>query len=167
MAIGQVRIVSYDKSKDVDFSHFKTFKFYKIEVDDELVIKRKDRIEYMMQQIAKEIEARGFSQTDGEADLLINIGVVVADVTQTRETTVQDAPVYMGQRRYHWEAEEIVVREYQEGTATIDFVDKVNNELVWQAVAVGTLKEKDAKGRKNIDKGVKKVFKKFPVAIKP
>jgi len=44
------------------------------------VIKRKDRIEYMMQQIAKEIEARGFSQTDGEADLLINIGVVVADV---------------------------------------------------------------------------------------
>ena len=45
----------------------------------------------------------------------------------------------MGQRNYHWESSEIVVREYEEGTVTLDFVDRAKNLMVWQGVAAGTI----------------------------
>ena len=165
-ALAQVRLVSYDKSSDTDFSAFNTFKFYRFEVSNDEVLKtKKDRIEYLKQSIISEMEARGFQYAEKDADLLINIGIVITDVTQTRETSIRDAPRYVGQRNYHWEAEEIVVRKYQEGTATIDFIDRQKNVMVWQGVVEAMVKEKEKAGKKNIDKGVQKLFNKFPVEV--
>jgi len=166
-AFAQVRLVSYDKSNDIDFSSFDTFKFYRLEVSNDEVLKtKKDRIEYLQQSIISEMEARGFQYVNEEPDILINIGIVITDVTQTRETTINEASRYIGQRNYHWEAEEVVVRKYQEGTVTIDFVDRANSEMVWQGVVEAQVKQKEKAGKKNIDKGVQKLFKKFPVEVK-
>ena len=69
----------------------------------------------------------------------------------------------MGQRNYHWESGEIVVREYDEGTVTLDFVDRAKNLMVWQGVAAGTITDNMKKRDKRINTAMAKLFKKFPV----
>ena len=100
-------------------------------------------------------------------DLLINLGVTLSREKQTRETSIQEAPRYMGSRNYHWESEEIVVRNYVSGTVTLDIVDNHKNEMIWQAVAKGVVEKKQEKNKKKIVKVTEKLFKKYPVkAIK-
>lgn len=69
-----------------------------------------------------------------------------------------DAPVYIGQRNYHWESEEIVVNRYKEGMVTVHFVDRETNKLVCEGIASAVIVEKDQAVRKNISEGVRKLF---------
>ena len=77
----------------------------------------------------------------------------------------QNCRKYIGQRNYHWEAEEIVYYTYSEGTVTLDLVDLKNDELIWQAVSKGALDKKREKNNKKIAKAIKKLFKKFPKQV--
>jgi hypothetical protein len=49
---------------------------------------------------------------------------------------------------------------------TLDIVSAEQNEMIWQAVSSGILEKKREKNKKRIVKGVKKLFKRFPVKIK-
>jgi hypothetical protein len=48
----------------------------------------------------------------------------------------------------------------------MDMVSSKDNEMIWQAVSSGILEKKREKNTKKIVKGVKKLFKKFPIEIK-
>ena len=69
----------------------------------------------------------------------------------------------MGQRNYHWQAEEIVVATYKAGTVTMDVVDTAENRMIWQSVAKGALDKNESKKRKRISKAAQRLFKKYPV----
>ncbi len=92
------------------------------------------------------MEARGLSHSETTPELLINLGLVVEDKVQTRETNLATDPfTYSGQRNYHWEVQEIPVSTYREGSLTVHFVANPSNLLVW----VGTISEVVPKKEKN------------------
>jgi len=160
-------LVSYDKADDTDFTAFKTFQVYSLDVKSYPEFKpNEEGLNLLISEINKQMELRGYQKVKESPDLLINVGVVITKEQQTRETDLRDAPAYIGQRNYHWESEEIVVGTYIEGSVILDIVDTSTDEMIWQAVSKGVLAEKKReKNKKKIAKGVEKLFKKYPVKI--
>jgi len=107
-----------------------------------------------------ELESRGLQQGENP-DLAVNIGVVIEEEVQTRETDYRDIR-YMGQRNYHWEVEEVVVGVYKVGTISVEMVDTEADNAVWEESSSNVLR-KQKNARKRIDKGVARIFKKFDV----
>ncbi len=142
-------------------SKYKTFDF--LDFDVKLLTEYKvnpDNVDYLKSVIAKELESRGLQQGENP-DLAINIGVVIEEEVQTRETDYRDIR-YMGQRNYHWEVEEVVVGIYKVGTVSIEMIDTKTDNAVWEESSSNVLR-KQKNVRKRIDKGVARIFKKFEV----
>jgi hypothetical protein len=51
---------------------------------------------------------------------------------------------------------------YKIGTLVIDLFDANSKDLIWRGSASDTLSDKSAKNIKNLDKGVQKMFDRFP-----
>jgi len=143
-------------------SKFQTFDF--LDFDVQLLTDHKinqENVDYLKTAITKQLEAKGLSQ-GSNPDLAVNIGVVVEEETQTRETDIRDMR-YMGQRNYHWEVEEVVVGVYKVGTVSVELVDTRANKAVWEKSDSNVIRKQ--KGvQKKIDKGVARIFKKFDVS---
>ncbi|GAA4503857.1 DUF4136 domain-containing protein [Hymenobacter ginsengisoli] len=154
-----------DGRPGVDLSRYHTYNFMdETARNDSAFINSGSNIFDLKRAVTRQLEARGF-QKAARPDLWVNIGMVTETRTQTRQANFRTdgAPYYIGQRNYHWEAGDIPVGQYQEGTATIDLVDAARKELVWQGTTSAILSRAPAKAAKQIDKGVADVFLKFPV----
>lgn len=153
-----IKVSSSDFSPTAEAADYKTFNFLDVNVEaPEETPAGKERIDMLKNAIEREMEARGLEKSN-DPDVWVNIGVVVEDKVQTRQTDIRDAPRYMGQRNYSWQSEEIVVDKYQEGTVTLDFVDTNSNKMVGQSVGSGVLVKNDKKARERIDQGVAQMF---------
>ena len=156
-------LISYDRSEGVDFSKYKTYQIYSLDVKNIPEFEpKKTGLNMLLEEIHKQMVARGYEKVNENPELLINLGVTITAEVQTRETDIRDAR-YMGQRNYHWESEEIVIGHYKEGTVTLDLVDANKNKMIWQAISGGVVSEKREKNKKKIVRGVQKLFKKYPV----
>jgi hypothetical protein len=162
------RLLSSNAAEGVDLSSYKTFDFYKVEASGDTITGRfSGAVPKLEDAIALEMQKYGYLMTKTDPDLLINIGVVVDERVQTRQTDYRtDAPKYIGQRRYSWKSEEVEVGRYRQGTVTIDLVDRVQNKMVWNATVRDVLPAKEAKIDESIKEGVEKLFEKFPLAKK-
>lgn len=160
-ACSPVKIVSIDKADDFSLASYKTFDFVEVDVSGADSPSFYERVEWIKGEISKQLAQKGLTQTSSSPELLLNIGIVLEEKEQTRETTLMDAPRYMGQRNYHWESQEVVVNHYHEGTVTVDFVDSKTNTRVCEAVASSVVFKKESTARKNIAKGVEKVIEKI------
>lgn len=118
-------------------------------------------VEQIKKAVAAELTNRGYQQTSDNPDLLVNIGAVVNEKTQTRQTTIYEAPIYTGQRRYRWQSQEVPVGTYQEGTVNLHIVDAQRNALIWD-VAVSSVLAKKGVTSAQINEAVHKVFARFP-----
>ena len=118
-------------------------------------------IEQVKQAVAAELRTRGYQPTQDNPDLLVNVGAVVKEKTQTRQTNIREAPLYIGQRRYSWRSQEVPVGTYQEGTVNLHVVDAQRNALVWDA-AVSSVLNRRSVTPQQIGEAVAKVFEKFP-----
>lgn len=156
-----VKIVRAEGSPDFQLSRYKTFDFYKLEGSGDTSSYFTPNARMMQEAIARELAARGLSQTSQQPDLLVNIGVVVEEKVQTRETTFRDAPRYVGTRSYHWESQEIEVNRYKVGSVVVELVDRPQNQLVWQGVAESVVPAKQEKIRERIQEGVEALFEKM------
>ncbi len=156
-----VRIVSTETNPESDFSIYQTYNFY----TDDARLASNPNLRVLMDAISREMNQRGFT-LDDSPDLMINIAVDKEEKVQTRETDFRDAPVYMGTRNYSWQSEEIVVREYEEGTVKLDLVDTDQGALVWQGIAAGTVDGNQAKMKSRIDKAIDLLFRNFPIEEK-
>jgi hypothetical protein len=148
---------------NVNFQAYKTYNFMDVTARNEAAFQGPGTgIATLKQAIGRELSRRGYQQSD-TPDMLVNIGVVTQDKVQTRETRIQEAPVYIGQRRYHWQSQEVVVGRYEEGTATIELVDAARQELIWQGAVKSVLTPDEAKLTERINKAITALFAKFPV----
>ena len=92
-------LVSYNKSDDVDFSKYKTYQIYSLDVKDIPEFKaKKTGLDLLIGEIHKQMVARGYEKVKENAELIINLGVVISEEAQTRETDFTDATPYMGTR---------------------------------------------------------------------
>ena len=157
------KTVNTVKAPGVDFTSFKTFDYFKLQASGDTVSSRFDNYANMIREaITREMIAKGYTQSSADPDLLINIGAVVKEQAQTRETNIRDAPRYTGQRNYSWKSEEVVVGHYKTGTVTIELVDRLKNSMVWQGVVEGLVADKPKTFQSDINKAITGVFQKFP-----
>ncbi|SNR64043.1 DUF4136 domain-containing protein [Hymenobacter mucosus] len=162
-ACSPVRVESTTQAPGVNFSAYKTYNFMDVTARNEAAFAGGAvGIEELKQAVGREMERRGYQRAESP-DLWVNIGVVTEQKVQTRESTIWEAPRYIGQRRYHWEAQQVSAGTYREGTATVDVVDAARNEQVWQGIAASALSKNPEKLAARIDEGIATMFKKYPV----
>ena len=139
-----------DFDRNADFSQYQTYNFYS-DAGPESTSFQSLFSQHMVSAITKEMDVRGYEKSD-DPDLLVNFNAFLRDKTKV---TTRPAPVsyggYYGYRRGYYDpwfgyshssATEIHVSEYTEGTLNIDLVDAKNKKMVWEAVAVGRVREK-------------------------
>jgi hypothetical protein len=153
-----------DNEGQFKLSDFATFNFLGVEAEGELQDDYKQRIELIKDEIISKMESRGMAYEPDQAELGINIGILVEEKTQTRETSLMTDPGtfnYIGQRRYSWKSETIELGKYKLGTATIHFIDTKANKAVWVGVIEKILSENPEKTNEVIRKSVADLFEKL------
>ncbi len=161
------RILRNQADKEANWSSYRTFAFIDTSrVEPVPGNAYRFAIEQVKRAVAAELTNRGYqqmvnSEVGAQADLLVNIGGIVNEKTQTRQTTIYEAPRYIGQRRYHWQSQEVPVGTYKEGTLNVHIVDAQRNNLLWDA-AVSSVLRKGNVTPEQISEGVSQLFARFP-----
>ena len=161
------RIVRDQADNTANWASYRTFTFIDTNrIDPTPRDTYQAAIEQVKRAVAHELSNRGYQQISSnqigtQADLLVNIGGVIKEKTQTRPTTIYEAPRYTGQWRYHWQSQEVPVNTYKEGTLSIHLVDAQRNNLLWDA-AVSSVLKKGNVTPDQISAGIGQLFTKFP-----
>ena len=155
-------LVDAERYGPLDLGAYQTFDFFDIDAENPGTPEFDQNIAYLKEAISQKMAGYGLRQTSANPDLKINLGIVVEDKVQTRETNLATDPfLYIGQRSYTWKVEEIPVGTYKEGTLTMHLVDNASEEPVW----VGTIHRALPKKAKNtpgtIDDVVELLFQKM------
>lgn len=157
-----VQMKKYYYAPEAKLSDYKTFYFADVHGKSEIPMEYQFRVDIMKEELVKFMEGLGLKQAGDDADLLINVGVVVEEKVQTYETNFRDAQYrYMGQRNYSWSSETVEVERYHEGTVTMDWVDRAKSKMMWHFVLSSVLAKKTEEARKNIEAGKKLILKKL------
>lgn len=125
---------------------------------------------YMVTAIGIEMEKRGYTKSDNP-DLLVNFNAALQDKTKvTTSPSMGMSGGYYGYRGGMYDpwggygyGTDTHVSQYTEGTFNIDLVDNKNHRLVWEAVGVGRVTEKDLENLEQVVmEGVPAFFLKYP-----
>lgn len=150
--------VNTDYDKNVDFSSYKTYAFYKTGIDKvEISDLDKKRI---LRSIDEEMTAKGFTKSEAP-DILININTKA-------EKNINVNQFYAGYG-YGWGfgwnpywGGNYSVNTNTEGTLIIDLIDAKKKELIWQGEGVGYLTQNTNKKDENIKDFVTKILAQYP-----
>lgn len=160
-----IKIKGVTSEGNFALSNYKTYNFVEVDAQgDALGANYKENLELVKTAVSKQMGLKGLTQSSSNPDLLVNIGAVVTEEIQTRETSFTnpaDRVAYMGQRNYSWKAGEVEVGRYRAGTVTLDLVDRQANKLVWQGSADSVLPNKEKNLPGLIDTGMEKLFEKI------
>jgi hypothetical protein len=155
-----VRVYS-DYDKNVDFSPYKTYAYYKAGIDKvEISDLDKKRI---LRAIDQQMAAKGFTKSE-TPDLLINI------FTKSREeVNVNQFNAGWG---YGWGwgwnpwmmgmGNQTTVSTSTEGTLFIDLIDAKKKEMIWQGEGIGTLTKNADKKDEVVAEFVGKILAQYP-----
>ena len=161
------KLLHSEKAEEADLSTYRTFDFYKVEATGDTSQQFGKRIVKLEDAIAVKLQRFGYLLSKTNPDMIINIGVVVDEQVQTRQTDFRtDAPRYIGQRRYSWKSKEVEVGRYREGSVTVDLVDRKQNTLVWTGTVQGVIPQREARLDAAVKSGVDKLFSKYPGRVK-
>jgi len=150
--------VNSDYDKNVNFSEFKTYAFYKTGIDKvEISDLDKKRI---LRSIDEEMTTKGLTKSENP-DLLININTKA-------EKNVNVNQFYAGWG-YGWGwgwnpywGGNTSIYTTTDGILTIDLIDAKKKELIWQGEGIGYLTKDTDKKDQNIKDFVTKILSQFP-----
>jgi hypothetical protein len=120
------------------------------------------------QALRREMDVRGLRYVESGGDLLVNAAIKSSEKTDVSTMSVPDP--YFGYRygRYSpWVGynQETIVRQYTEGTLTIDLVDRARKQLVWSGAAFGRVTDKVRNNPQGaVDTAVREIFARYPKA---
>lgn len=152
-------IVEKGLYEEFDLSNYKTYSFLEVDQSQSEIPAFSESVDYLKKEIAKQMVSRGLSEDNSAPDLKINLGIVIKNKEQTRETNLATDPfMYSGQRNYTWKSQEIVVNRYKEGTLTMHLVDAQTNKAEWVGVVAKIIPSKQEKKQAAIEEAVSEVF---------
>lgn len=156
---GSVNVIA-DYDDTVDFSKYKTYAFYKPEIDKAKISDLdKKRI---LRAIEIELEAKGFVKAT-DPDMLVGIFTKSKEKVNVNQNNNFGWGVGFGWNPWIWGGNNVNVNQYTEGTLFIDFIDKEKKELVWQGIGTGALQlESREKKEERIKEFVKEIISRFP-----
>lgn len=160
-----------EKAAGVNFANYKTFAWAN-NGDN----KKSDRADNdivdnnIKNSISKELEKKGWTETDSNPDVLLDYTIAVQHGTKREATPVYSYPFtqyFYGRRRIYsiWYPSTLIgVRSrnvpFKEGELSINMVDAKTNKLIWQGWAKGDINTKSVT-TKEVTAQVKSIFKKF------
>ena len=153
-----------DQVDGIDISSYKTFNFSPADKSDTACIYFSEINQNRVQvAIAKELATKGYTLAKNP-NLMISTFLKVQEKQNITTPYPYAGPgdfigIYGG---YRYNPSHVNIIDYTEGTLIIDLVDTGKNELVWQGVAIKTIKKNSKKSEKNINTAIEKVFKNFP-----
>jgi hypothetical protein len=163
------KLLSSEAAQGTDFSRYKTYSFAEVQASGDTIPARYNAsIASIKNEISKQMNARGFTPVGSNGDLYINLGIVVKETAQTRETDwrTDGRMTYMGQRNYSWQSQDVVVGYYRQGTLDMHLVDAASRAMVWKGTVTDVVPEKEKNMAEAVESAIATLFKKFPVAAK-
>lgn len=158
-----------DYARDVNFSQYQTFGFYKAPGTDTEEYQSL-LTDHFKAALRTEMEALGYRYQEDDAQLLLNFASNTEDKTDIRSSPFR-ASVGFGHYGYRsaWHLgfplyqQDIETVHYKQGTVQIDLVDAAENRLIWQAIKEGRLTREALRNPKQaVDDTVSLLFEKFP-----
>ncbi|NOX16731.1 MAG: DUF4136 domain-containing protein [Chlorobi bacterium] len=158
--------VNTDYDDSVDFSQYKTYKFYSgKDLDGDALAKHPLAKKRIVNSIKKALNAKGFTETSDNPDLII---ATYAGIDQKMNVTT-----YGGHYGYGWYSPywgggmgvtQTDVNYYDEGTLIIDVVDAKKKALVWRGTGTQILRDYSSNEERqaNIDDVVSQILDDFP-----
>jgi hypothetical protein len=145
--------VKTDYDRTVNFDQYKTYSWQKVDTKDPLWV---DRIKSA---VDAALTAKGWTQAPSGGA----ISLIAMETTQNRQTLNTFYDGFGGGWRWGGFGDATTtVDNYKVGTLVVDMFDTQTKKLVWRGSASDTLSDKADKNIKNLDKGVQKMFNKFP-----
>ncbi len=160
-----IRVLPVESAPGVNWQEKRTFGFYEVKASgDTITAQFADGIAELQQAIAVELQQRGYERVSDRPNWLINIGIVVKEQVQTRQTDFRTdgAPRYIGQRNYTWKSETVEVGRYREGTVSVHVVDALKRELLWQGAVQGVIPEKNTSRAAAASTAMRMLMERFP-----
>ena len=150
--------VKTDYDRSATFGQYKTYSWEQIKSKDALDV---DRIKSA---VNSALAAKGWTRVDSGGD----VSIIALEMTQNQQTlnTFYDGfGGGWGWRRFGgggFGEATTTTETYTVGTLVVDLFDAKTKQLLWRGSSSDTLSNNSNKNIKNLDKGVKKMFKKFP-----
>ena len=150
--------VKTDYDRSANFAQYKTYSWEHVKTKDPLDV---DRIKSA---VNPALSAKGWTQVDSGGD----VSVIAIETTQDQQalnTFYDGFGGGWGWRRFGgggFGEATTTTETYKVGTLVVDLFDTKTKQLIWRGSASDTLSNNSNKNIKNLDKGVEKMFKKFP-----
>ena len=165
-----VQVVS-DYDKTVDFTQYKTLKFYGWAKNSDQLLSRFDK-ERVEKAFADEFRKRGVEVVQDNADIIVALYIVTKDKTEKTATTTHMGGGY-GYRRWGYgpgwgwgggtSYTTVSEDDYTVGTLVVAVYDAKAKKLIWQSIGKKTLSENTNNREERIKRGVAKIMSKYPV----
>jgi hypothetical protein len=148
--------VTTDFDHQANFSQYKTYSWQTIKDPNPLWDAR------IKNAVDAQLAAKGWTQVDSGGDVAI-VALKTTKTERTLQTFYNGFGGGWGWRGFGGFGDSTTTeQDYKEGTLLIDMYDAKTKQLIWRGSAEDTLSDTAAKNEKNLDKGVAKMFKKFP-----
>jgi Domain of unknown function (DUF4136) len=153
--------VKTDYDRSADFGKYKTYSWEHVKTQDQLDV---DRIKSA---VNAALTAKGWTQVDSGGDVSI-IAIQMTHDQQTLNTFYDGFGGGWGWRRFGgggfggFGDATTTTDTYQVGTVVVDLFDTKTKQLLWRGTTSDTLSNNSSKNIENLNKGVEKMFRKFP-----
>jgi hypothetical protein len=145
--------VKTDYDRNTNFAQYKSYSWGQIKTQDPLMV---DRIKSA---VNSALAAKGFMEVPSGGDL----SVMAMETTKNQQTLDTFYNGFGGGWRWGGFGDATTTTDtYKVRTLVIDLFDTNTKKLEWRGSASDTLSNKSEKNIDNLDKGVEKMFKKFP-----
>lgn len=150
--------VKSEYGKGVDWTRFQTYNWVEQPENPFAYltskIDRKRIVKLIKVELDEKLQSRGYRLVKTEPDFQVAYHANVKGKIETAPLGYDsDLEMYAGR--------EITVRDYQEGSLVLDFVDRKSNELIWRGIAVGAIQDVD-RIESQIQEAVDKMLQSFP-----
>jgi hypothetical protein len=150
--------VETDFDHQANFSQYKTYSWQEIKPADSLWDAR------IKSAVDAQLAAKGWTQVPSGGDVAV-VAIKTSQTQRTLQTFYDGVGGGWGWRRFGgggFGDATTTEQDYKVGTLVIDLYDAKTKQLIWRGSAQGTVSDKATQNEKNLDKGVAKMFKKFP-----
>ena len=150
--------VKTDFDHQANFSQYKTYSWQEIKPANSLWDAR------IKSAVDAQLAAKGWTQVASGGDVAV-VAIKTSQTQRSLQTFYDGFGGGWGWRRFGgggFGEATTTEQDYKEGTLVIDLYDAKNKQLIWRGSAEDMLSSKAEKNEKNLEKGVAKMFKKFP-----
>lgn len=162
-----------DMDPTVEFDRYKTFAWGESKVEVSNPVYDSDLInDRIRRAVENEFEKRGIRKKAYNPDFIVRYHTY----TEEKERTTGSHPYHYryypygyypfafgwGYPYYYWMTPKQTA-EYTEGTLILDIIDRRSDELIWRGSVSGNVDDEN-RLRKQIEKGIKAIMKKYPVS---